>query len=394
MKILLVIDQFDDANNGTTISTQRFAQTLRDHGNEVRVVSTGVPGPEKYRVRELHLPPIASGIVRKQGMCFAIPDKEVLREALSWADVAHFLMPFWLCIEGVKLAEEMGVPHTAAFHVQPENITYTLGLGRNAGINDWLYRLFYRLFYRHFTHIHCPSRFIAGELARMGYTAQLHVISNGVDPCFSYHRKEKPEGYRDRFLILMIGRLSNEKRQDVLMEAVRRSRHADRIQLVLAGRGPNRRRYEEMGRTLAHPPVMAFYPKEELRDLIASCDLYVHAADAEIEAISCIEAFSTGLVPVISDSPKSATHQFALDERSRFAAGDCDDLARKIDYWIEHDREREEMGRRYSEYGRQFQIGNCVSQIEDMFRTAIREQSAVGHMESSDTAESDAGVSV
>lgn len=35
----------------------------------------------------------------------------------------------------------------------------------------------------------------------------------------------------------MIGRLSNEKRQDVLMEAVRRSRHADRIQLVLAGRG-------------------------------------------------------------------------------------------------------------------------------------------------------------
>lgn len=59
MKILLVIDQFDDANNGTTISTQRFAQTLRDHGNEVRVVSTGVPGPEKYRVRELHLPPIA-----------------------------------------------------------------------------------------------------------------------------------------------------------------------------------------------------------------------------------------------------------------------------------------------------------------------------------------------
>ena len=117
-------------------------------------------------------------------------------------------------------------------------------------------------------------------------------------------------------------------------------------------------------------------------------------ADAEIEAISCIEAFSTGLVPVISDSPKSATHQFALDERSRFAAGDCDDLARKIDYWIEHDREREEMGRRYSEYGRQFQIGNCVSQIEDMFRTAIREQSAVGHMESSDTAESDAGVSV
>ena len=98
-------------------------------------------------------------------------------------------------------------------------------------------------------------------------------------------------------------------------------------------------------------------------------------------------------MPVISDSPKSATHQFALDERSRFAAGDCDDLARKIDYWIEHDEEREEMGRKYGEYGRQFQIDACVSQIEDMFRQAIREQSAVGHTAESDAAESDAGVS-
>ena len=38
MKIVLVIDQFDDANNGTTISARRFAQALRDHGNEVRVI--------------------------------------------------------------------------------------------------------------------------------------------------------------------------------------------------------------------------------------------------------------------------------------------------------------------------------------------------------------------
>ena len=28
MKILIVIDQFDDANNGTTISAKRFAEGL------------------------------------------------------------------------------------------------------------------------------------------------------------------------------------------------------------------------------------------------------------------------------------------------------------------------------------------------------------------------------
>lgn len=64
--------------------------------------------------------------------------------------------------------------------------------------------------------------------------------------------------------------------------------------------------------------------------------------DAEIEAISCMEAFASGLVPVIANSAKSATPQFALDERSLFTAGDSGDLTQKIDYWLEHEDERRE----------------------------------------------------
>ena len=43
MKILLVIDQFDQGNNGTTISARRFAQALAADGNEVRVAAAGKP---------------------------------------------------------------------------------------------------------------------------------------------------------------------------------------------------------------------------------------------------------------------------------------------------------------------------------------------------------------
>jgi len=41
----------------------------------------------------------------------------------------------------------------------------------------------------------------------------------------------------------MIGRLSPEKRQDVLIRAVMKSRYADRIQLYFAGSGPGRRNF-------------------------------------------------------------------------------------------------------------------------------------------------------
>ena len=102
-------------------------------------------------------------------------------------------------------------------------------------------------------------------------------------------------------------------------------------------------------------------------------DLYVHAADVEIEAISCMEAFASGLVPIIANSPKSATPQFALDDRSLFRAGDCVDLAHKIEYWLDNPEERRRMEFRYAEHGREYDIDHCVSQIEDMFRQAIAE---------------------
>lgn len=75
-------------------------------------------------------------------MAFARPDRETLEEAIRWADVVHFLMPFWLSLSGLKIAERLGVPHTAAFHVQPENITYTLGMGKMTGVNNVIYSFF------------------------------------------------------------------------------------------------------------------------------------------------------------------------------------------------------------------------------------------------------------
>ena len=41
MKILLVIDQFNDSNNGTTISAQRFVKGLEQHCHKVSVLTIG-----------------------------------------------------------------------------------------------------------------------------------------------------------------------------------------------------------------------------------------------------------------------------------------------------------------------------------------------------------------
>ena len=90
-----------------------------------------------------------------------------------------------------------------------------------------------------------------------------------------------------------------------------------------------------------------------------------------------MEAFASGLVPVIADSHKSATPQFALDARSLFPAGDSTALARRIDYWFEHEQERREMEVRYSELGKRYALEDCVRRMEEMFEQAIREMGQV-----------------
>ncbi|MGN1298387.1 MAG: glycosyltransferase [Candidatus Scatovivens sp.] len=374
MKILIVIDQYDGANNGTTISARRFVENLRKRGHEVKIITTGEENEDKFIVNKVRLLPIVNWIITSQGMTFAKADEEKLKEAINWAEVVHFYMPFWLSMKGMKYAKSINKPMTAAFHVQPENITYTIGLGKNNFVNDKIYSFFREYFYDEFNHIHCPSLFIANELKEHNYKAKLHVISNGIEEDFVYAKKKKPDNLKDKIILTMVGRLSGEKRQDILIEAVKKSKYKDKIQIILAGNGPKKRKYYKISEDLNNKLIIDFFEKEKLKDLLTYSDLYIHTSDAEIEAISCIEAFASGLVPIIAESNKSATSQFALDNRSLFKAGDSNDLAKKIDYWLDNNEERKNMEKEYAKYANNYRIEKSMEKIEEMFKEEINER--------------------
>lgn len=381
MKILLVIDTYDTNNNGTSISAQRFAAVLREHGNEVRILTTGEPAPDKFVLKEFKVP-LFNDLIHSHGFQFAQVDLDIIREAVAWADIVHCMMPFALETATKLIADQMHKPSTAAFHIQPENMTSSIGLGKAERINDRFYHVFNWTLYSRFTHIHTPSQFMADELVKHGYKAKIHVISNGIDPDFIAAGQRKLSnsdgGHTSRsdgslITIVMVGRLSGEKRQDVIINAVPFSKYADRIQLVFAGKGPKYDEYVELGKQLKNPPQFVFLSKPELIDLLLHTDLYVHASDMESEAISCIEAFATGLVPVIANSEDSATPQFALDGRSLFAPGRPKDLARAIDWWLDHPDEKAKMEREYAEAAKKYDIDTSVRLCEQMFREAIEE---------------------
>jgi 1,2-diacylglycerol 3-alpha-glucosyltransferase len=377
MIITLVNDTFNVNNNGTTISAMRFAATLISRGHTVRVVTCGEPGdstgqrpegPEMFCVPELVVP-VASYLAHRQNTLFGKPVREVLVAAIEGADVVHIYQPWPLGRAAERIARQLGVPAIAAFHMQPENVTHNIGLGWFPPAAYLVYVLLRLAFYGRFADIHCPSAFIAAQLRRHGYRARLHVISSGVD------RRFRPGPLRARdpdapFRVIMVGRLSPEKRQDVLIRAAARSRYAARIQLHFAGHGPWEKRLRRMAANLANPAQFGHYSQEELIELIRSCDLYVHTSDVEIEGLSCVEAFSCGLVPVISDNPRSATGQFALGPRNLFRSGDPSSLAERIDGWIDDPAALGAASETYARYARLYTVDRSVKAIERVYARA------------------------
>lgn len=374
MIITLVIDTFHTNNNGTTISAMRFAEVLSQRGHKIRVITCGDPsksgedrdtGYEMFYVPELRIP-IASRFAHRQHTLFAKPVRATLEKAISGADIVHIYQPWPLGSASERIARRLGVRAIAAFHIQPENITYNIGLGWFSPAAHLIYFLLNVLFYRRFSHIHCPSKFIAAQLRSHGYKAWLHVISNGVHPDFcpgEHYRMHTGEPFR----VLMVGRLSPEKRQDVLLRAVLKSRYTDRIQLYFAGSGPWEKKLRRMGKRLPHPPVFGYYDRKELIGLIRRSDLYIHTSDIEIEGISCMEAFSCGLVPVISDSRRSAAAQFALNPQNLFKAGNPTSLAERLDYWLENAQRLATVGEGYECYGKQYALERSIRRMESVY---------------------------
>ncbi len=372
MRIAIIADVLGEENNGTSVTVKRLIYNLKGRGHDVLVVSPGDEHTDTdgYFTMDKIDFKIFSNYVRENGVEFAKPDKEVLKKLISSCDVVHALMPFPLGRAAARICKELNIPFTTAFHVQPENVSSHFGLLKSKFVNGCIYKNFLRGFYSYTEYIHCPSEFIANQLRAHGYKQDLRVISNGVDPIFTAKKEDKPSELKDKFCILSTGRMVKEKCQADLIRAVSYSKYSDRIQLIIAGDGPLKNKLTALGKNLKNPPIMRFFQKEELVHMINYCDLYAQASYAEIECIACVEAITCGLVPIISDSRMSAAKYFALSEYNRYACGKPRALAERIDYMIEHPEFREDLSKKYVEYGERFRIDKCIDKMEEMFRDA------------------------
>mgnify|MGYP004653385899 FL=1 len=368
MKITIVCDVLGEENNGTTLAAMNLIRALRAKGHQVTILcpdeeKKGVPGYAVVPTRNLG---IFNGYVASNGVKLAKPDDRVIRQAVTGADIVHVMLPFILGRRATAISKELGIPVSAGFHAMAENFTSHIFMENFYPANRLTYCLFAKE-YSQVNAIHYPTQFLRDLYEGMYGPTNGYVISNGVNASFKPCPVQKPQEYQGKFVIVATGRYSKEKNQEVLLKAANLSRHRAQLQVILAGSGPKEKSLRALGNKLPVEPKFGFFPHDQMVELLNYADLYVHSAAMEAEGISCLEAISCGLVPIISNSPRCATKAYALTDRSLFQFDSPKDLAAKIDWWLDHPQERARWSSRYAENAAgQFDQEKCMEQMERM----------------------------
>jgi glycosyltransferase involved in cell wall biosynthesis len=364
LRIAFVADTYRSDAAGGVRSAQRFVEALRAR-HDVTVVAAEVSGEGALALPAFYLP-FAAGLMRENGFVFAVPRRRPLVELFRRCDVVHVQFPFWLGLRAAAIARELGRPLVSAYHVQPENLLRNVGL-RAPRVAAGIHRLLLRRLYERSSAVVCPSVLALEELRAHGLTVPAEVISNGAPPEFAPTAADRPERHRGKVLVLAVGRLAPEKRLDVTVEGIRRSRHASRIQLVVTGRGPLEKDIRRRAATLPVPAEVGFVSDAELRRLLATADLLVHSSELELEGMAVIEAIASGTPALVALAPGSAARQFAVSGEFLFAAGDPDDLARRLDALLDApERLRAARAEALALAGR-FRLADSVRKLEALY---------------------------
>jgi glycosyltransferase involved in cell wall biosynthesis len=344
---MIVTDQYEPMVGGVPTVTRELARGLAERGHAVAVIA---PSPDRR----------ARGGVRSAAQFQALRADEAsghvhvdLPASVRWpwyegqrlgvlspsraralidgfaADVVHVHSPLTLGVAARAAARRRHVPVLYTNHYLPLNVWPMAATRPPPAARDAAFYAYINGFANRCDLVTAPTVTALALLRSHGLRVQSQALSNGVD-LDTFTPAEAAVGAAaelrakyglpaDRPLILSVGRLSPEKRADVLIGAVARmtggsvaggsaagGTDTDAAPvLVLAGAGPDEARLRSLA---AHHGVArrvvftGFVPDSELPSLYRLADVFAIASEAELQSLVTMAAMASGLPVVAVDA--------------------------------------------------------------------------------------------
>jgi glycosyltransferase involved in cell wall biosynthesis len=293
------------------VFTDTFVETNGVAGTMRRIASAGDPNLVVV-TSSSELADSPSLLVLPPEWSFALPTSDYIelrfpsilhvldRVERARPDVIHIATPGPVGLCGLLTAKLLGTPLVGSYHTElgpyALHLTRDLVLAEAMGVYvDW--------FYRACDTVLAPTSTVARALVERGVTGQEQVWSRGVDTDHFTPLRRRP-GVREEhlgdgdLLLFSVGRVSPEKRLDVLLEAYARARADVRgLRLVVVGDGPARAELEA-----GAPEGVRFLGElggVALAELYASADIFCFPSTTDTFGQVILEAGASAL-PVVA----------------------------------------------------------------------------------------------
>lgn len=296
MRIAIVAESFLPLMNGVTHSILRVLEHLQERGDEVMViapstsdtaVSDVVNGAFVHRLPSVPLAGYTNVRVALGGV------SRVKRILADYApDVVHLASPFVLGWRAVQAAHQLGIPTVAIYQTEVPSYAARYGVPI---LENWAWN--------RVDNIHLladrtlvPSTFALNQLRGRGIL-RVGMWRRGVDTArFSPAKRSTawrasvaPDGER---IIGYVGRLAVEKQVEDLAVLA----DLPGAKVVVVGDGPQRAALEA---ALPNAVFTGFLGGDELAQVVAGFDLFVHPGEFETFCQTIQEAMASG-VPVVA----------------------------------------------------------------------------------------------
>ncbi|RDJ00182.1 glycosyltransferase family 4 protein [Dyella solisilvae] len=168
--------------------------------------------------------------------------------------------------------------------------------------HSWLDRLILGTAVRNSQIVICVSEAMADRL-RVQFPSRatdIHACLNGADEAFFKSDRSDSDG--EALRVLAVGSLIRRKGFDVLIEAVARARHHERMHIRIVGDGPERESLLVQADSLGVAPCFTFdgaVPAADMPKRLSEADVFVLSSRSEGRPNVVVEALAGGL-PVIS----------------------------------------------------------------------------------------------
>jgi 1,2-diacylglycerol 3-alpha-glucosyltransferase len=305
LKVMMFADSFHPHTDGAVIAMDRQAEGLERRGHEVVVVAPDAPGRKPYPRRVHYLPSVGfktyAGyrIVHTPGDVMEFVRKEK-------PDILHCHGLASMAILSLTAARTTKIPHLITFHTMAnEAVKYYSPLPIRDDMIVPMVWLYLRGMLKRTEVVIAPSKPIKDELEANGVCMNAcEVVPTGVDTNVyspDNHDKDflKRFGLDGKPVALHVGRLSHEKRLDIVLGAMKDlARDEPDLHLLVVGKGPAEGHYKRLASDLGvsdRVVFAGFLPDGDLATAYASCDMLVIASTFETQGLVVLEALASGM---------------------------------------------------------------------------------------------------